>query len=149
VEGVKTIAPVVLFLCFAPLGTYAQRVEVPLDNPNATTATVELVAIRGIIADPTLAAMPSATLVLQKRKRAGFRDVQSVKSDQMGRFDFGENSPGIYRLIASAPGFCRIGIPVEISRTGWAGLKIVLPVGATDTPSGYCPGKAKVEKLDE
>jgi uncharacterized membrane protein len=144
---VNGIAPIVLFVCFGALGAYAQRVEVPLDNPTATTATVWLVAVRGIIADPTSAVMPNATLVLQARTRAGFRDVQSTKSDQIGRFDFGEKPPGLYRLIASARGFCRI--PVEVSRAGWARLKILLPGGATDTSPGYCHGKAKVEKLDE
>ena len=148
-EGVKALSPVVLFLCFAALSLHAQRVEVPIENQGATTAMVWLVTVRGIVADPTSAVMPNAALVLQKRKRDGFRDVQSIKSDQTGRFDFGENSPGIYRLIASAPGFCRIYIPVEISRKGWASLKIVIPVGTTDTPTGYCPSKAKLEKLDE
>jgi hypothetical protein len=92
--------------------------------------------------------MPNAVITLKKKKAGAFVNVQSVESSPAGEFDLGEKSPGIYQLVASVRGFCRITLPIRVSEKGWPGLRIGLPVGVTDTPSGYCDEKLKIERLE-
>jgi hypothetical protein len=107
---------------------------------------VELGSIRGYVADAGWARIPKAKIVLQKKKRGAFLDVGSAESDQSGAFDFGKRSPGTYRLVVDAHGFCGVVIPIKLSGEGWPGLKMALPVGVTDTPSGYCDKELKIER---
>ena len=139
--------PIVFVLCAATL-THGQRVEVPVRPQASIRPTVEISRIRGYLADPTWARIPNAVITLQKKKTGAFVDVQSVESGPAGEFDFGKKSPGIYQLIASVRGFCRITLPIRVSGKGWPGLRIALPVGVTDTSSGYCDDRLKIERLD-
>ena len=145
----KRLSPILLLACVIPTSMHGQRVEVPVLQQNATTSLVELARIRGVIVDAYLARIPNSNLLLQRKERNEFRDVKSVKSDKIGGFEFEEALPGTYRLIASAPGFCEVTIPIRLSKSGWSGLKLTLPVGATDTPLGYCPSEARIEQLEK
>lgn len=140
--------PIVFVLSAATL-THGQRVEVPVQPQTSTRPTVEISHIRGYLADPTWARIPNAVITLQRRKAGVFVDVQSVKSGPAGEFDFGKEPPGVYQLVASVRGFCRITLPIRVSEKGWPALRIAVPVGVTDTPLGYCDDRLKIERLEE
>ncbi len=139
------IWPILFVLCGL---AYGQRVEVPVQSQTSIRWNVEITRIRGYLADPTGARIPDAVVTLQEKKAGAFVGVQSVASSPSGEFDFGKKSLGIYQLVASAEGFCRITLPIRVSEKGWPGLRITLPVGVTDTPSGYCDEKLKIERLE-
>jgi hypothetical protein len=136
-----------LVLC-AMRGAHGQRVEVPL-QPRPTLATVELSHIRGYLADSIWARIPMAKIILHKKKADAFFDVRSAESNERGEFDLGEASSGLYRLIVSARGFCEVTIPIRVSGKGWPGLRMALPVGVSDAPSGYCEKNLKIERLGD
>ena len=140
--------PIFFVLCAAAL-THGQRVEVPVQPQTSIRATVAISHIRGYLADPTWARIPNAVITLQKKEASVFVDVQSVDSSPTGQFDFGKKSPGIYQLVTNVRGFCRITLPIRLSEEGWSGLRIALPVSVTDTPSGYCDDRLKIERLEE
>lgn len=140
--------PILFVLCATAL-THGQRVEVPVRPQTSIRPIVAISHIRGYLADPILARIPNAAITLQKKKSGVFVDVQSVESGPTGEFDFGKRSPGIYQLVASARGFCRISLPLRVSENGWPGLRIALPVSVSDTPSGYCDDRLKIERLEE
>jgi hypothetical protein len=137
----------ILFALCAVARSHGQRVEVPIQARTTVRPTIELSHIRGYLADPTWARIPKARIVLQKKKGVVLGDVQSIGSNQLGEFDFGKKPPGSYRLIVRTRGFCEITIPIKLSGNGWPGLRIALPLGATDTPSGYCDEQLKIERL--
>jgi hypothetical protein len=140
--------PILFVLCAAALA-HGQRVEVPVQPQISIRPTVAISHIRGYLADPIWARIPNAVITLQKKKAGVFVDVQSVESSPTGEFDFGKKSPGIYQLVTNVRGFCRITLPIRISEKGWPGLRIALPVSVTDTPSGYCDDRLKIERLEE
>jgi hypothetical protein len=140
--------PIFLVLCAVTL-THGQRVEVPVQPQTSIRPTVEIPHIRGYLADPTWARIPNAVITLQKKKAGAFIDVQSIDTGPGGEFDFGKKRPGIYQLVATIRGFCPITLPIRISEKGWPGLRIALPVSGSDTPSGYCEDRLKIERLEE
>jgi hypothetical protein len=145
---VQTVKSWLIFLVLCPMtGAHGQRVEVPV-QPRPTLTTVELSHIRGYVADPIWARIPNAAITLQKKKAGVFVDVQSIESSSNGEFDFGKKSSGIYQLVASVRGFCQITLPIRVSEKGWPGLRIALPASASDTPSGYCEDRLKIERIE-
>jgi hypothetical protein len=86
----KTIARIVVFLC--------------------TTANLmgqSLTAISGTVSDPTGAAVPRATLVLENTDTGTRR---TTASDAEGRYAFPQVPPGRYKLIGQAQGFADVTV---------------------------------------
>jgi len=137
----------ILFVLCALMEAYGQRVEVPVQSYTSTGPAIELASIRAMVADPTWARIAKAKVILQKRERDSFRDTAWLETDQEGNFDFGKRSPGIYRLSVSARGFCEATILIKVSAKGQPGIKIALPIGVSDTPSGYCDKKLVIEQM--
>ena len=139
----------ILFVLCAVTLTHTQRVEVPVQPQTSIRPTVEVSHIRGYLADPIEGKIiPHAVIALQEKKAGVFVDVQSIESNQRGEFDFGKESSGIYQLVASARGFCLIAFPIRVSKKGWPGLRVALPIRATGPSWGSCRG-LKVERLEE
>jgi Carboxypeptidase regulatory-like domain len=107
-------------------------------------SVVELKSLRGVITDRTGAVVGNTQVVLQQQSRDGNLDVASLQTNSNGDFDFGEHTPGNYRILVVAKGFCHAAINISVSPQGWEGMKVALPVGNYD-PSGNCLGQLLIE----
>jgi hypothetical protein len=149
-EVVRTKLVLAILFVLGLMRTQAQVVEVPPRADPPARPAVGLSKIRGYVADPTWARIPKAKLILQRKQGSVFQDVESLESDhQAGQFDFGKVSPGIYRLLIRAPGFCEPSVPVKLSAKGWSGLRIAVPVAISDDLSGHCEKELKLQRLEE
>jgi hypothetical protein len=108
-----------------------------------------LLRVEGVFVDATIAVIPNVKLTLQKRRGQTFVDIDSLSTGADGKFDFGKRRPGLYRLAFAPPvGFCRMAIPIRLSNRGWNGIRVTVPVGATDTCPQYCEDRLRLDAVD-
>ena len=132
-----------------------QLTPTPMEMSSVSAQTgearpIDVQELRGVVADPNWAVIPKAQLTLQGKKDETYREIQSVQTDERGRFDFGKQAPGAYRINIVAPaGFCRVVIEVKLSEKGWSGLRVAIPVAAYDAHPGNCGHALKIEQIQE
>ena len=138
---------IVALLSLVSVVAYAQIVGTC--PPSSVRAPVEVRHLRGLLVDPKLAVIPAARITLQKSSGNGFRDLQFIETDRLGRFDFGRIEHGSYRLKFEPPqGLCRALVAVRVSGKGWRGIRMTVPVAATDTCPAYCDDRVKIEEIE-
>jgi hypothetical protein len=76
-----------------------------------SSSVVELRALRGVISDDTGAVV-----------------IGSMATDERGAFDFGDRAAGDYLVRVEAKGFCHSVAKIRLSKAGWSGMSIGLPV---------------------
>jgi hypothetical protein len=104
--------------------------------------------LRGVVVDQNGALVPKVKVRLQVSNSEGFREVAVTESGATGRFSFESQRAGEYRLVFTAPmGFCPAEIPVTYSKAGMKGIRLTLPIEATDTCPDYCESRLKVEEM--
>jgi hypothetical protein len=104
--------------------------------------------LRGVVVDENLAVVPKVKVKLQVPVGQDFHDVALIETDRSGQFSFEGNGPGQYRLVfAGLVGLCPATIPVRYGKTGLKGIRLTLPVAATDTCPQYCEGRLKIEEM--
>lgn len=143
----KRLLQVALF-CFA-LSIGARGQLVGTCAPIASRPAENLSRIRGVLVDQNLAVIPNVKVSLQRSDGGTLGDLASVNTDQAGRFDLGHRPAGLYRLtFAAPPGFCRPSVPIRSTRRGWKGMRVTVPVAASDTCPQYCEDRLKVEETE-
>jgi hypothetical protein len=116
--------------------------------PTPLRSPQDVSEIRGVVVDKNIAVIPKIKVKLQVPRSTDFRDVALAETDLTGRFSFEKQPPGQYVLVFTAPaGFCSATIPVNYSKRGFKGIRLTLPVGATDTCPQYCESGLKVEEM--
>ena len=104
--------------------------------------------LRGVVVDQDMAVIPKVKVLLQIRDGEKFRDVAAVDTDSTGRFNFESQPRGGYRFVFSGPaGFCPAKVPVRYTSEGLHGMRLILPVAASDTCPQYCEGRLKIEEM--
>ena len=105
-------------------------------------------SVDGVVTDATAAVIPKVQIVLRAKKGKTFVDIEEFQTDSGGKFSSRAHETGEYRLVVAGPkGFCKLSLPVWISEKGWSGLKLTLPVGATDTCQAYCEERVRIEEM--
>ena len=138
---------IVALLFLVPVVAYAQIVGTC--PPSSVRASVDVRHLRGLLVDPNLAVIPAARITLQKSSGNDFRDLKFIETDQLGRFDFGRIEHGSYRLkFEPLQGLCRALVAVRVSGKGWRGIRMTVPVAATDTCPAYCDDRVKIEEIE-
>jgi hypothetical protein len=99
-----------------------------------------------VVVDRNVAVIPRVKVKLQTPEGENFREVGATETDATGRFSFKAPASGNYRLAFAGPlGFCPAAIPIEYSKAGLKGIRLMLPVAATD--SCDCESKVKVDEM--
>ena len=116
--------------------------------PSAERRSQGIKELRGVIVDENLAVVPKVKVTLQEPHGKEFRNIGSVEADSEGRFSFEAHRLGRYRFVFVGPvGLCRATVPVNYSQSGFKGIRLTLPVSASDTCPQYCESRLKVEEM--
>ncbi|MFZ3341817.1 MAG: carboxypeptidase-like regulatory domain-containing protein [Terriglobales bacterium] len=116
--------------------------------PVAARSPQKIAELRGVVVDETLAVVSNVKVELQARHGRDFRDIEVTETDPTGRFSFKARDPGQYRLVFVGPkGFCPATIPVTYSKAGLKGIRLTLPIGASDTCPQYCESRLRIEEM--
>ena len=116
--------------------------------PSPVRRLQDIQALRGVVVDENLAVIPKVKVKIQVPDGKYFRDIGLVETDSTGRFNFVPQHSGRYRLVFAGPlGFCSATIPVQYLKSGFKGIRVTLPVVATDTCSQYCESRLKIEEM--
>jgi hypothetical protein len=135
------------FLLFASsLLSAAQRIgPCPPSTPRSTQNVSEL---RGVVVDENLAVVPKVKVRLQVPEGKDFRDTSATETDPTGQFSFkAQPIEGSRLVFASPPGLCSATIPVRYSKAGLKGIRLTLPVAASDSCLRDCDSKWRVEEM--
>ena len=143
----RRVKPSLLALLFLALGIQMDG-QIGLCPPTPARNPQDIQELRGVVVDEKLAVIPKVKVNLQVPDGEDFRDIGSVETDPTGRFGFTLQHSGRYRLFFVGPrGFCGAAIPVKYSKSGFKGIRLTLPIGATDTCPQYCESRLKVEEM--
>ena len=136
-----------LFLLFAgSLLSRGQRVGPCSPSPGRSPEDIK--EFRGVVVDQNLAVIPKVKVRVQVPDGKDFRDIGATETDPNGRFDFEARPSGNYRLAFAGPaGFCSAAIPVRYSKRGLKGMRLILPVAASDTCPDDCDSRLKIEEM--
>lgn len=136
-----------LFMLFAwGLLSSGQRIGPCPPNPPRSPQNIQ--ELRGVVVDENSAVIPKVKVRLQVSDGKDFRDIGATETDPTGRFSFEAQPSGNYRLVfAGLLGLCRATIPVRYSKAGFKGIRLTLPVAASDSCSQDCESKLKVEEM--
>jgi hypothetical protein len=93
-----------------------------------SSSVVELRALRGVISDDTGAVVQRAKVTLQQKNGTQVQDIGSMATDERGAFDFGDRAAGDYLVRVEAKGFCHSAAKIRLSKAGWSGMRVELPV---------------------
>lgn len=116
--------------------------------PSPARSPQEIQELRGVVVDENLAVIPRVKVNLQVLDGQAFRDIGSIETDSTGRFGFAAQHLGKYRLVFSGPtGLCPATIPVTYSNAGLKGIRLTLPVAATDTCPQFCESRLKIVEM--
>jgi hypothetical protein len=116
--------------------------------PSIPRGSQDVKELRGVVVDPALAVVPKVKVRLQYLDGRVFRDVGLVNTDQTGRFSFESRHRGQYRFVFVSPiGLCPATIPIRYAKTGFNGIRLTLPVAASDTCPQFCESRLKVEEM--
>jgi hypothetical protein len=98
--------------------------------------------------DENLAVIPKVKVELQAPDGQDFPAVVGVETDTTGQFHFGRQRPGRYLVVFTGPrGFCQAAIPLLYSKAGLKGMRLTLPVAASDSYPQNCKSRLKVEEM--
>jgi hypothetical protein len=138
-----SLSLLLLFAC--SVLSSGQRVGTcPLGAPRSPQAVKEL---RGVVVDETSAVVPKVRIKLQVPDGREFREIAARETDISGQFSFEDYPSGNYRLVFAAPGFSPATIPVRYSKTGFKGIRLTLPVAASDSCPQDWDSRLKVEEM--
>ena len=116
--------------------------------PSLERSPQNISELRGVVVDENLAVIPNVTVRLLAPDGRVFREVAMIETDQRGHFHFERQSPGKYRLVfKGANGFSPATIPVRYSKAGLKGMRLTLPVAASDSCPQDCESGLKVEEM--
>ena len=116
--------------------------------PNPPRSPQNIKELRGVVVDEDSAVIPRVKVGLQVPDGKNFRDIEAAETDLAGRFTFEAQPSGDYRLVFAGPqGFCHATIPVRYSKAGLKGIRLMLPVAASDSCPRDCDSKLKVEEM--
>jgi len=116
--------------------------------PSPARSPEDVKELRGVVIDENLAVVPKVKVLLQIQEGDKFRDVATVDTDSIGRFSFASHRQGKYRLVFSNfKGLCRAQIPISYTSKGLRGMRLILPIAASDTCPKYCESRLKVEEM--
>ena len=117
--------------------------------PNPPRSPQKIQELKGVFIDENSAVIPRVKVTLQVAQEKDFRDIGTTESGPTGQFSLQDQPPGDYRFKTSGPpGFCRVTIPVRYSTEGFKGVRLTLPVAASDSCPQYCDRKVKVEEMN-
>jgi hypothetical protein len=137
-----------LFLILAGTAlSSGQRVGLCPPNPNLPRNRQNVRELKGVVVDENLAVIPNVKVRLQMPDGKDFRDIGAIETDPTGRFSFEARPPGNYRLVFAGCGFCPATIPVEYSKAGFKGVRLTLPVAASDSCAQDCDRRLRVEEM--
>jgi Carboxypeptidase regulatory-like domain len=120
-----------LSLLLLGLGATAQVRLPELDFPSANgkhEQPIKVKAIRGIVVDENDAVIPNAQVEIRRVNGDKVVEVAKSATDSVGRFQY-DATKGNYQLNIRARGFRQETVPLEISKKGWPGFKVLLTVG--------------------
>jgi hypothetical protein len=140
-------ASLLLFLLFASgLQSTGQRIGSCPPNPPRSPQNIQ--ELKGVFVDENSTVIPRVKVILQVAQDKNFRDIGTTESSPTGQFSFQDQPPGDYRFRTSGlPGFCQVTIPVRYSTEGFKGIRLTLPVAASDSCPQYCDRKVNVEEM--
>ena len=116
--------------------------------PSRASGPWDVQELRGVVVDQNLAVVPKVKVRLQVPDGQDFRDVGSAETDATGRFGFAPQHAGAYRLVfAGWHGLCPAAVHVKQSKSGFRGIRLILPIAASDTCPSYCENRLKVEEM--
>src|SRR5439155_21399617 len=91
-------------------------------------AVARAATIRGTVLDPDGRAVPGARVALLAPPTA----VEELETDAQGRYEFPGLRGGVYKLVASMPGFSTASSEVEVSGTATATANLRLEISGVD-----------------
>jgi hypothetical protein len=145
---VRRVSPSLLAFLLLALGIRVGGQIAGSCSPSPVRSPQDIQELQGAVVDENLAVIPKSKVKLQRPDGRNFRDIASVETDPMGRFSFTPQHPGRYRFVFAGPrGFCPAAIPINYSKSGFKGIRLTLPVGATDTCPQYCEGRLKIQEM--
>ena len=113
-------------------------------NEHSTREPIKVTAIRGTIVDQNKAVIPKVRVLV---RNGHGKQVAVLETSSTGIFTAPNTKRGKYELDITGPkGFCRVVIPVGVSKHGWNAFQLELPVSASDTCPSYCERRYGVEK---
>ncbi len=116
--------------------------------PSRASGPWNVQALHGVVVDQNLAVVPKLKVRLQVQDGQDFRDIGSGETDATGRFDFAPRHAGEYRLVfAGGHGLCPAAVLVKQSKSGFRGIRLTLPIAASDTCPSYCESRLKIEEM--
>jgi len=143
---VKRLFLLLFLLSASGLPSSGQRIGPCLPSPPRSPQNI--MELRGVVVDENSAVIPRVKVRLQVPNGKDFRDVAATETDPIGQFSFETQPSGNYRLVfAGLSGFCRATIPVRYSKAGFKGIRLTLPVAASDSCPRDCDSRLKVEEM--
>jgi hypothetical protein len=116
--------------------------------PSPPRSSQNIRELMGVVVDENLAVIPKVKVRLQVPNGEDFRDIAVTDTDSTGSFRFQAQSLGNHRLVFAGPkGFSSVTIPVRYSKAGFEGMRLTLPVAASDSCPQDCDSKLKVEEM--
>ncbi len=94
----------------------------------AVASAAMAVTIRGTVVDPDGRAVPQARVSLL----APLTALEERQTDAHGRYEFAGLSPGVYRLVANAPGFSTASSEVPLTGSESATVDLALAISAVE-----------------
>jgi hypothetical protein len=135
-----------LFFLYA-CGVLSSGQRIGACPPSAPRSPQAIKELRGVVVDEASAVVSKVKIKLQVPGGEEFRDIASTKTDPSGRFSFGAQPSGNYRLLFVARGFSPATIPVRYSKTGFKGIRLTLPIAASDSCPQDWDSRLKVEEM--
>jgi hypothetical protein len=118
--------------------------DIPMQRP------IKVKQVRGMVVDTTGGVIPNVQVEIRREKHGKFQMVASFHTNQVGKVEPKQLAEDEYRVDVTGPkGFCRIVVPVEISKTGWNGFRLELPIGASDTCPSDCQTRYRLDEDEE
>ncbi len=116
--------------------------------PSVARSPQNVKELRGVVVDENSAVISKVKVRLQVPDGEDFRDIGAAETDPNGRFSLEAQPSGNYRLVFfGPPGFCHAMIPVRYSKVGFKGMRLTLPVAASDSCPQDCDSKLKVKEM--
>lgn len=115
--------------------------------PSSARVPENIRELRGVVVDENLAVVPKVKVTLQVPDGGGFREIGKTETGPAGQFSFEAQPFGKYRLAFKQLGFCAVIIPVKYSKAGFKGMRLTLPVAASESCPQDCDSRLKMGEM--
>lgn len=117
--------------------------DIPMQRP------IKVKQVRGMVVDTSGGVIPNVQVEIHREKH-GQSQMVAFHTNQVGKVESKQLAEGEYRVDVTGPkGFCRIVVPIQISKTGWKGFRLELPIGASDTCPSYWQTRYRLDRYEE